>query len=384
MTRYAPAEAPPFSMCHPQWLIARGSRSEARGRSDIGRRHGDRGAGSNLHYGVASVSAIAPILEEVGPDYVRERFIGGSDIAGILGISPWASPVTVWQRKTKREEPRDPPSGKRKLYSRGKLWEQVVGEMLVAKLEDEGHTVKVISTNHRYRDPIVPYFAAEIDYEIMLDDIPDPVNVELKTVDPRGAHEWGEEMTDECPLHYAAQAAWGLGITGRKCCIVAPLFGANEISVYPIIRDDETIAGMRERARIFWELYVLPGIAPDPTSLRDVDFLFKEGKETSIVAEPWVVDLLMDYRAASAQAHASNEHCELIEYKIKKYMATCSQLLLPGQDKAAVTWKTQKSMRLNIDALKAAYPKLFREFSKEGTSRVFRVSKFQLGAMSDE
>lgn len=329
------------------------------------------------------MSAVAPVLEEVGPDYVRERFIGGSDIAGILGISPWSSRVHVWHRKTQPQEQREPSPEKKKRYSRGKLWEAVVGEMLVAKLEDQGHKVKVLSANHRYRDPIIPYFAAEIDYEIQLDDIPGPVNVELKTVHPNAIQEWGEEDTDECPVHYAAQAAWGMGVTNRLCCIVAPLFGAEEIRTYPIVRDDITIAGMRDRGQSFWENYVLPRKMPEPESLDDVDFLFKQSKETIVTAEPFVVDLLMELLAASAQADASTLRADWLEYQVKKYMRDATSLMLPGHDKPVVTWKTQKSNRLNIEKLKEMLPKVFKEFAKESTSRPFRVVKTQLGGYSE-
>ena len=130
--------------------------------------------------------------------------------------------------------------------------------------------------------------------------------------------------------------------------------------------------------------YVIPKVPPEPLSLDDVDRLFKKDSERKVIAEPWVVDLLMEYRAAAAEGEARAQECELLEYKVKKFMADASVLLLPGQDKAAVTWKTQKSTRLNTEALKASYPKLYKEFSKEGTTRPFRVNKFQLGGSIDE
>lgn len=315
------------------------------------------------------------ILTQVGSDYKRQQFLGGSDIAGVLGVSPWATRVSVWQRKTEEHQP-EAGRSKKKLFNRGKLWEKVVGEMLEAKLIDQGHKVEVLSTNHRYVDPDVPYFAAEIDYEIRLDDIPDIVNVELKTVHPHAMREWGEEDTDECPLHYAAQAVWGLGVTRRNCCIVAPLFGADEIRVYPIVRDEETIQGMRERARLFWELYVVPKVAPEPVSLADVDRLFRRDSEIIAIADPAMIEKLLRYRAIEAELQAREAERDHVEFEIKRFMADATVLRVPGQEKPAATWKLRANAHLDQLALKAEYPKLHAQFMKKGAARVFEVKKF--------
>ena len=317
---------------------------------------------------------MSAVLQDVG-EKPRQTYIGGSDIAGILGVSPWATRVSVWQRKVDLPEDSPPPPAKKKLFNRGKLWEQVVGEMLVAKLTDQGHKVTVLSANHRYIDPDVPYFAAEIDYEIKLDDIPDIVNVELKTVHPNATREWGEEDTDECPLQYAAQAAWGLGITRRNCCIVAPLFGADEIRAYPIVRDDVTIQGMRDQARDFWELYVLPKKAPEPINLADVDRLFKRDAERQVFADPELVERLLRYRAIEAEIDARTLERDVLEFQVKRFMGDATALHLPGQEKPAATWKLRANAHLDQAAFKAEYPKLHKQYMRAGQSRVFEVRK---------
>lgn len=317
---------------------------------------------------------ISQELVRVGPDYERKGFIGGSDIAGILGVSPWASPVTVYQRKTHSGPESAPRPGKKKLFNRGKLWEKVVGEMLEAKLEDQGHRVRVIGMNRRFVDPAVPYFAAEIDYEILLDDIPDVVNVELKTVHPNASRDWGEEETDECPVHYAAQAAWGLGVTGRNACIVAALFGADELRTYQIVRDTETIDAMRAKARFFWEHHVLPGVPPEPQSLRDVDALYP-GKETIIAnADADIMQRILRFRVVASQQSALVAERELLEFEIKRYMGDAT--ILKGLDgvENAVTWRRKESTRFDVGSFKNDYPKLYKQFSRPETTRVFKVN----------
>jgi hypothetical protein len=135
--------------------------------------------------------------------------------------------------------------------------------------------------NKRYTDPDVPVFACEIDFELRLDGSSDITNAELKTVHPFMAKEWGESGTDTAPIHYLAQGMWGLGITKRKHCIVGALFGADSLRVYPVDRDDETIAAMRFKAAKFWSDHVLTRIPPPPAVLADMDVLFPKESEAA-------------------------------------------------------------------------------------------------------
>jgi len=317
-------------------------------------------------------------LIEVPADYVRERYLGSSDIAAILGISPWKTRLQIYEAKTQPREIEDKP-GKRRLFNRGKRWEAVVGDMLHEKLQADGHKVEILSTNHRYVDPDIPFFASEIDYEIRLDDIPDIVNVEIKTVSPFAKGEWGdEELSDQVPLHYAAQAAFALGVTRRNCSIVAALFGADYLQTYLITRDEETIQGMRQQAELFWENHVIPRIPPEPVNVADVDRLFKKESDTIAIVTPEIEEALRRYRACDAEIEARTAELTLHEFTIKRFMRDATLLRFPEDDKNVATWKGQKTMRLNMEAFKAAYPKLYKEFSKESQSRPFRVNKSAL------
>lgn len=309
-------------------------------------------------------------LETVGPGYERQRFIGGSDIAGILNRSPWSSPVRVYYRKTEPEQPTDAPS-KRKLFQRGKKWEAVVGEMLVAELEDRGHTVEITGANRRYVDPDVDYFASEIDYELTLDGVPN-VNAELKTVHPNAMKYWGESDTEDCPLYYYAQGMWGLGVTRRQCCILAPLFGADSIRVYPIVRDDETIQLMRATATRFWVDHVLPRIPPEPLSLNDVSLLYpKHDTNKVIVADENLLTSAYRFRTLVAQVAALDAERQEAEFHVKRVMRDAE--IIEHQGKKIFTWKHQATKAIDIEALKANFPKVAKECTETRDSRVFRT-----------
>lgn len=298
----------------------------------------------------------------------RRRFIGGSDIAAVLGISPWTTPLQLWERKTRPALE----SGERKaVFTRGHRWESVVAEMLVERLESNGHKVEFVGNNKRYEDPLRPYLAAEIDYEIRLDGEDEITNVELKTVHPFKTNEWGEDDTDASPVWYTAQAMHGLGVTGRKRCLVAPLFGADEIRTYPILRDDETIEAMRARCAAFWQL-VETGVRPDPTTLADLDRLYKGNTEQpALWADTELHRQILRLRAIKAEIKAREAEGDAIEFDIKRAMQDAVELCT--DDKVAITWKPRKQTWLDQAALKADHPDIFRKYQVHSVSRPFLV-----------
>jgi len=207
----------------------------------------------------------------------RSKFIGGSDIAAILGISPWGSAVDLWLDKIKplsRDET--------KVQTRGKRLESYIIEMI-----EEEYGVQVSGRNQRYVDPTVPFFAAQIDAEIAL--LPPIIeNLEIKTVHPFKANEWGDLQTDQLPLHYLAQVQWGLGVTGRDLCRIFALIG-DDLKPYIVQRDEATIEAMRVRAADFWQRYVVAREQPpldysDPHTLEVLKRLYPGTDGTEIEA----------------------------------------------------------------------------------------------------
>jgi putative phage-type endonuclease len=190
----------------------------------------------------------------------RQKFIGGSDVAAILGISPWKSSVDLWLDKI------TPPVDKGQnahAKRRGNRLEPYIRDMIT-----EEFGIEIVRFNERYIDSTLPFLAAEIDAETS-----DGENIEIKTVHPFKAKEWGEQGTDMLPIHYVAQAQHGLGITGRKVCRVFALIG-DELKPYVVERDEETIEAMRARCADFWNSFVLPKVQPP------LDYQYRDVLET--------------------------------------------------------------------------------------------------------
>lgn len=188
----------------------------------------------------------------------RTKFIGGSDIAAILGISPWKTATDLWLDKIK---PRVEGGQNMAAKRRGTRLEPYIVDMI-----REEHGLNIVRRGERYIDRDVPFFAAEIDAEAedegdAFREVGEVENIEIKTVHPFKAKEWGQEETDQLPLHYLAQGQWGLGITGRQRCRFFALIG-DDLRSFVIDRDEETIAAMRARALAFWTDFVQTKLRP--------------------------------------------------------------------------------------------------------------------------
>lgn len=310
----------------------------------------------------------------------RRKYLGGSDIAALLGIAP-----PTWRRNTPlalyldKIEPPKPDTHGRPYKRRGKRWEAVVGEMLVEKLEEEGHKVEIVATNRRYKDPEFDFFACEIDWELRLDNEPDITNVELKTVHPFKAGEWGEEGTDASPVWYTAQGQWGWGITNRvsprRRVIIAALFGADELGVYPVEPAPDLVADIRETARKFWTDNVLARVAPPPGGLVDLARLFPNdcGRTVELSDNEAFVDAIFELREADAEFDKAKARWEAAEEIAKGIMTDAAVATIGG--KKACSWKTQKDRRVDVTRLKIERPDIYNEFLREQDIRKFLLSR---------
>lgn len=323
----------------------------------------------------------------------RAKYIGGSDIAAIMGLSPWKSPLDVFNAKRSGED--EPDAAKQLFFKRRKRQEPVVAEILT---EEYGVDLIRLSTDadqNRYIDSEHGFLAAEIDFEFRMNDavrmhwpalecIEDGVicNGEIKTVHPFKSHEWGEEGSEDVPVQYAAQTMHGIGITGRPACLVAALFGVDNLVGFPILRDDETIAGMRAKAVTFWHDHILTGIPPDPITWSDISQLYSKfcGRPVELTAEfadrLYLIDRLRKQRKLM-ETEIEAAELELAIHIAAQWGTTTNAvsddaLILCGGEQIG-SWKKQRGTYLNQKQLKEERPEIIDTYTVEHWFRVFRL-----------
>ena len=289
----------------------------------------------------------------------RTKYLGGSDVAAILGISPWRTPLEVYLDKVQpREKPVDP--NKQRVFTRGQRMEPYVIDLLA---EETG--MEIIHRGNRYIHRDYGFIAAEIDAEAASGE-----NIEIKTVSPFKAKEWGEVQTDAIPVHYTAQAMHGLMVTGKQVCIFGELIGGDDFRIYRVERDEETIQAILEKEVAFWDR-IKNLNPPEATSVSDISLMFEKDAGTSIEADGKALALFNDLRDMKSRFKSLEEEIEVSEEKLKLYMQEHSILTLDG--KPLCTWKTQVSNRFDQKAFQLEHPGLYEKFKKTTSSRVFRL-----------
>jgi putative phage-type endonuclease len=292
----------------------------------------------------------------------RMAYIGGSDVAGILGISPWKTPLDIYMDKIAPTMGDD--ASKAKVFNRGKRMEPYVIDMLA-----EEQDLAIVARNRRFTDPQAPYLACEVDAEYL-----DPAlgiqNIEIKTVSPYKAAEWGEQQTDAIPVHYTAQAMHGLMVTGRQVCVFGVLIGGDDFRVYRVQRDDDTIAAMRAKTTAFWAM-VQAQTPPPPSTSGDILKMFQRDTGGDIEASAEVLEAYSTLKFTREKTKELESMQDVAYETIKLHMRDSSTLTLEG--KPIATWKSQQSTRFDQSSFSAANPVLFEKFKAVTNNRVFRL-----------
>lgn len=306
----------------------------------------------------------------------RRNGIGGSDIAAIVGLSPWRTPYDVWLDKRGEGEQLDPDTPA--LY-----WGTIL-EDVVAREYGVRSGRRIQRVNAQLVHPDHEFVTANIDRAVVNPEISGVVRwrdgrlstdriLECKTANGFAAQMWGEAGTDAVPEYYLLQCMWYLGVTGAEVADLAVLIGGSDYRIYSIARDNELIADLYDAGAKFWSL-VQSGTAPDPQSVSDAQRMWPR----HIAGRSVIVDV--DVASACrrlAQVKAEAKALEDEETRLKDVICCAfgdAEEITNGGVKLA-TWKAQSVSRLNVKALQAAHPDIAALFTDTTETRVLRLAK---------
>lgn len=285
----------------------------------------------------------------------RRKGIGGSDVAAILGLSPWQSALDVYLDKIGEAE--ETPDNDAMRW--GRALEPVIGQ---AYTEATGIAFAPGAT---VIDPQHPELRANLD-GIAADRV-----IEIKTA--RTGEGWGEPGTDEIPVHYAAQVMHYLMLTGKALADVAVLIGGSDFRIYTLRSDDDTIAHLRERELAFWHEHVVPRIPPPVTIARDARGMWPLSRSGLPAVQVGIDVVQAVQQIKDAKARIKDAQAEIDAAENVLLPAFGEAEAIADGDTLLATWKTQTAKRLDITALRNAHPSIAAEFTTESTSRVLRL-----------
>lgn len=298
----------------------------------------------------------------------RKNSIGGSDIASVMGLSRWKSPLQLWAEKTGKIESKD-------LSEVEAVQLGIELEDFVARKFAATAGLKVRRDRRTFKHPDYDYMVAHIDRRIVGTD----KLLECKTCSAYKDKEWeGEEI----PQEYILQTIWYEGLLGMSRGYLAVLIGGQKFIWKDLEFDKELYEQMVAKAKDFWEINVKQDIPPIATA-GDGDTLLSLYKDTSenILTldeeQQAKVNLLLTQRQeAMAYIKANSAVKDDIESKIKQMLGEC---IIGETEKFKFTWKSQENKRLDTARIKVAglYDKYLKKDDDGNipTIRVLRVNK---------
>lgn len=254
-------------------------------------------------------------------------YLGGGNIAGVLGLSPFKSPLDEYLLITNEMQDEITPE-KERFFKRRKALEPFAAECF-----QQVTGVRIVRRNEHYQDAEFPWMRAELDFETE-----DGASGETKTVNPNMVRDWGDPGAgEEPPLYVTAQVMHGLGVSGKPFAYVHALIGLDDDRIYRVERDDELITEIRRQAERFWKYHVLPRQPPPPTNVEDLLRLYPRGTGRAVEADT-------ETQLAMTELHALRQRIKLLEaqkaveeFKIKGFMRDATTLTAGGI--AIATWK---------------------------------------------
>jgi len=289
----------------------------------------------------------------------RRTFIGGSDAAAAIGMSPWKDRLTLWEEKTGTVIPEDI-SGKDAVY-----WGTVL-EAVVAAEYARRTGQKVRRQAKLIRHPDHTFMGAHLDRLIE----GTRGFLEVKTTGMLG-EEWGEEGTDQVPAHYMIQVQHYMAVTGREWADIAVLGGGQHFRLYHVPADPAFIENLITLESLFWELVEIKQ-PPDPDSSDAANRRWPLSKAVEIQADPTVELAARSLREIKDRIKEAETTAEELELIIKKALGDAGDTLMAGKEKLA-SWKTQTARRFDTKAFATAEPEVYESYKREIVSRVLRI-----------
>jgi len=279
-----------------------------------------------------SVPEIGPAPYTLGWYEARKSTIGASEAAAVCGLSRYAQPLEIYNRKQEGFEAEPQTQAQR----RGHVFEDAT---LTLYSDRVGGTL--LKTTPMLVHPTWKFMSATPDGIWMPDELERKPNIiaALKAqsipVDAKTTMHWnefGEEGTDDIPQEYVMQAQQQMAVTGAPRCDL-PVLKNMDVSIYSVVRNDELIGHIMEAEKELMER-IANNDPPEPNwehpktydIVRQMYDVTEESKEMSDKsAQIWV-----EVSALSEQKTRLEKAIKLLKAQVLDEMGYCAIGNLPN------------------------------------------------------
>lgn len=287
----------------------------------------------------------------------RKKSIGGSDVAAILGFSPWKTALDVYLEKTTNKIIENNINVDDPRY-----WGSIHEESIIKAYEIKtGNEVKKIDTIY---DKDIDFLSANLDGFTS-----NRIVIEAKSSSTTKG--WGEEGTDQIPPYYLCQVAHYSRIADSSHAEIPVLFFGNKLKIYRYERNIDLEEKIKNKLIDFWTNNVIKKIKPNAQNLLDIDIIY-EFKDEEIETNNEINILISEYKDILKYISNIKKTKDQIEMELKEFMGG-SSLLKDNCNNKLISWKKFKRSSFDHNSMKMEYPDIYKKYLRNTEYRKFKV-----------
>lgn len=317
----------------------------------------------------------------------RKKGIGGSDVAAIMGISPFATIRDLFYNKTGVQPViQEEEESNWVAKEVGHRLEDLVAEIFSKKTGLEVFPVRIM-----FRHPLYPFMLADVDYFVRMPDGTFAI-LECKTCNYNAKNKWDDEGI---PAHYVLQVRHYLSVMNMQKAFIACLYGNNENEfVYRVIdRDLIEEEDIIDQETYFWQEYVLKNVVPPHNG--DSDLVLANIRNYGGLADKSIPEIelsglesknLEKYLLLSEEKSQLDKRKKKIEEEqralivpfVEQLGQGCKAVLKDSTGCYYITYNPTRRTLIGKDQmekLKNQHPDIYEEYTKTTESRIFRIKK---------
>lgn len=315
----------------------------------------------------------------------RRKGIGGSDVAAILGFSPFCTARDIYYDK----------AGIKPAVQTEENWVALeyghALEELVAKIFSFKTGYRVFKREILFAHPKHPFLQANVDYFYETPRGETGI-LECKTTDSESLEKWEDGAA---PYNYELQCRHYLYIMGLQTAFIACLYGNNENKFLyrKIEQDPHYETGIVPHLEYFWNHHVLDNAPPPYTEsgklvMQSIQKYFGNGdpNQAGAVLDPKLIPVMKEYlrlsekkkKAAKKLSDLENQLQQLSGVVADKMGASCEAVCDTASERYVATYALSKRVGIlknNLERLKLEHPDIYDEYASTTQFRKFTIRK---------
>lgn len=298
----------------------------------------------------------------------RRKGIGGSDIAALLGESPYGSPYKLWLDKTGQAEDDETTDAMR----RGNWLESHLANWFAEQTLIPVRRCGLLASKER------DHLRTTVD---RLSADGGVVEIKVTGVYTDTAKEWRNGVA----RHAYIQGQQQLAVTGRKHVWFVAWIDPTPLIRGPFPRDERLITEILERTDKFWAVNVLGNMEPevDLGSITDEEIALRwptevAGRVVEARYPSHVKALLAERAELKSRISGDEKRAKDIDAALRVMAADAEALLIDGQP--VVTFKSQPNNASVDKALATDHPDIYARYITRSSSRRIHVVKSRKGS----